>query len=63
MRSRQGRWAGPHALRRDPNLQQAMADWRAIQETLLLEAVPGLTESIRQARADGVEAASAELDW
>jgi len=39
------------------------ADWRAIQETLLLEAVPGLTESIRQARADGVEAASAELDW
>lgn len=25
MRSRQGRWAGPHALRRDPNLQQAMA--------------------------------------
>ena len=38
-------------------------DWRAIQETLFLESVPGLTESIRQARAEGVEAGSAELDW
>ncbi|TWP37302.1 type II toxin-antitoxin system Phd/YefM family antitoxin [Leekyejoonella antrihumi] len=38
-------------------------DWRAIQETLLLESVPGLTESIRQAREEGVEAGSAELDW
>lgn len=38
-------------------------DWRAIQETLFLESVPGLTESVRQARAEGVEAGSAELDW
>lgn len=38
-------------------------DWRAIQETLFLASVPGLTESIRQARADGIEAGSAELDW
>lgn len=38
-------------------------DWRAIQETLFLGSVPGLTESIRQARAEGVEAGSAELDW
>lgn len=38
-------------------------DWRAIQETLFLESVPGLTESVRQAREEGVEGGSAELDW
>ena len=37
-------------------------DWQAIQETLFLASVPGLTESIRQARAEGVEAGSRELD-
>jgi prevent-host-death family protein len=39
------------------------ADWQAIQETLFLESVPGVAESIHQARAEGVEAASAQLDW
>jgi len=39
------------------------ADWQAIQETLFLESVPGFAESIRQARAEGTEAAAAELDW
>lgn len=38
-------------------------DWRAIQETLALEAVPGLAESIRQARAEGLEGASDILGW
>lgn len=38
-------------------------DWQAIQETLFLASVPGLTESIRRARADGVDAGSPELDW
>jgi len=38
-------------------------DWQAIQETLFLASVPGLAESIRQARADGIEAGSADLDW
>lgn len=38
-------------------------DWQAIKETLFLASVPGLTESIRQARADGIDAGSAELDW
>lgn len=38
-------------------------DWRAIQETLFLASVPGLAESIRVARAEGVKAGSAELDW
>ncbi len=39
------------------------ADWQAIQETLYLESVPGLAESIREARAEGIEAGSTELDW
>lgn len=38
-------------------------DWRAIQETLFLESVPGLTESVRQARAEGVEVGSKKLEW
>ena len=39
------------------------SDWRAIQETLFLESVPGFTESIRRARAAGVQEGSAELEW
>ena len=38
-------------------------DWRAIQETLYLASVPGFTESIRRARAEGVDEGSEELDW
>jgi antitoxin YefM len=38
-------------------------DWRAIQETLFLASIPGMTESIRAARAEGLEAGSEELDW
>lgn len=38
-------------------------DWRAVQETLFLASVPGLSESIRKIRAEGVEAGSTELDW
>ena len=38
-------------------------DWRAIQETLFLANVPGLTESIRKARAEGLDEGSEELDW
>ena len=37
-------------------------DWRAIQETLYLESVPGMMDSIRNARREGVEAGSEELD-
>jgi antitoxin YefM len=39
------------------------SDWRAIKETLFLESVPGFTESIRQARAAGVQEGSTGLDW
>ena len=38
-------------------------DWRAIQETLFLAKVPGFTESIRQARTEGIDEGSEELDW
>lgn len=38
-------------------------DWRAIQETLFLDSVPGLSESILRARSEGVEGGSTELDW
>ena len=38
-------------------------DWQAIQETLFLASVPGLSESIRQARNEGIDAGSTELDW
>lgn len=39
------------------------SDWQAIQETLFLQSVPGFAESIRRARAEGIEAAATELDW
>ena len=38
-------------------------DWQAIQETLFLASVPGLSESIRQSRTEGVGSGSTELDW
>jgi prevent-host-death family protein len=39
------------------------SDWQAIQETLYLQSVPGFAESVRQARAEGIDEASSELDW
>ncbi len=39
------------------------ADWQAIQETLFLESVPGFAASIRQARAESIEAGETELNW
>lgn len=39
------------------------ADWQSIQETLFLHSVPGMAESIRQARDEGIEAGSPELPW
>lgn len=38
-------------------------DWRAIQETLYLQSAPGMTESIRAARREGIESGADELDW
>jgi len=38
-------------------------DWSAIQETLYLNAVPGMVDSIQQARDEGLDQASETLDW
>lgn len=38
-------------------------DWRAIQETLYLHAIPGMVESIKKARKEGVGRATKELEW
>ncbi len=38
-------------------------DWRAIQETLFLASVPGFAESIRTARAEGLDSGLEDLDW
>ena len=39
------------------------SDWRAIQETLHLQAIPGMVDSINKASKGGIDQASAELDW
>jgi len=38
-------------------------DWRSIRETLFLHSIPGLVDSIKQARADGLSKATGELNW
>ena len=40
-------------------------DWEAIQETLYLSGIPGMTESIRKAAAEPIEECVAlrDLDW
>ena len=38
-------------------------DWSAIQETLHLLSIPGMTESIKSGMAEPLTSASTELDW
>ncbi len=38
-------------------------DWRSIQETLYLQSIPGMVESIKKARKEGISEASKDLDW
>ena len=38
-------------------------DWRAIQESLYLQSIPGMVESIKKARKEGPGKASKELNW
>lgn len=38
-------------------------DWQAIQETLYLDSIPGMRESIQRGREEGLDSASRELDW
>jgi prevent-host-death family protein len=39
------------------------SDWNSIQETLYLNSIPGMVESIQTARKEGVEQSSDTLDW
>lgn len=38
-------------------------DWRSISETLHLQSIPGMVESIQRARSEGIEKGSTNLDW
>jgi len=38
-------------------------DWRAVQETLYLNSVPGMRDSIRKGLTTPIEKCDAELDW
>ena len=38
-------------------------DWRAIQETLFLESIPGMKDSIVKGMKTPVEKCEKELDW
>jgi PHD/YefM family antitoxin component YafN of YafNO toxin-antitoxin module len=38
-------------------------DWRAIQETLCLTSVPGMTKSIVEGLQTPIEQCAKELDW
>ncbi len=38
-------------------------DWKAVQETLYLHSVPGMTESLREGMTTPVEKCDEDLDW
>jgi prevent-host-death family protein len=38
-------------------------DWRSIRETLFLHSIPGMVDSIKQARTEGLAGATGKLDW
>jgi prevent-host-death family protein len=38
-------------------------DWKAVQETLYLSAIPGMHESIKAGLAEPVDHCDSELDW
>ena len=39
------------------------SDWQAIQETLHLQAIPGMSDSIKKGLKTPIEKCSEELDW
>ncbi len=41
----------------------SLEDWRAIEETLYLNAIPGLVESVLEAKNAPNDEFSEELDW
>ena len=49
--------------RRNSAVLISEADWRAIQETLYLTAIPGMRESIQEGIKIPVEECDEELEW
>jgi len=41
----------------------AESDWNAVQETLYLSSIPGMSKSIKAGLAEPVENCDSELDW
>ena len=37
--------------------------WRGMQETIFLMSIPGMTESIKESRAEPLDSCSKTLDW
>ena len=38
-------------------------DWRALQETIYLASIPGMTQSLQEARREPLDQGSRALDW
>lgn len=49
--------------RRNDAILVSSSDWRALQETLYLQGIPGMKESIREGLATPVDDCEDELDW
>jgi prevent-host-death family protein len=39
------------------------SDWKAVQETLYLSSIPGMSDSIKEGLAESVDTCDSELDW
>ncbi|MEI6892877.1 MAG: type II toxin-antitoxin system Phd/YefM family antitoxin [Pontiella sp.] len=41
----------------------SQSDWKAVQETLHLSSIPGMSDSIKAGLAESVDHCDSELDW
>ena len=39
------------------------SDWKAVQETLYLSSIPGMSDSIKAGLVESVDTCDSELDW
>ena len=49
--------------RRNDAILVSSSDWRALQETLYLQGIPGMKESILEGLATPIDECEDELDW
>jgi len=49
--------------KRNKAILLAEEDWEAVQETLFLFSIPGMSESIREGMATPIKKCSEDLDW